>query len=42
MVYESHEWLYFIYQEIEEELPSDLPITIGKLVQTSSFFDANL
>ena len=40
MVHESHEWLYSIYGHVEEDLPSDTPL--GKLVQTSLFFDTNL
>ena len=31
-----------IYGNIEEELPLAMPIPLGKIVQTSSFFDANL
>ena len=42
MVHESHKWMHSIYKDIEEEPPSDMPVPIGKLVQTYSFFDANL
>ena len=42
MVHESHESLHSIYGDIEEELPSDMPIPLGKIVRTSSFLDANL
>ena len=42
-IFESHEWLHSIYGDIEEELPSDdMPIPLGKFIQTSSFFDTNL
>ena len=41
MIYESHEWLYLIYGNIEEELPLDMPIPLGKIEQASLFFDAN-
>ena len=42
MVHESHNWMHSIHGEIEEELPSDMPTPLGKLVQTSSFFNAKL
>ena len=42
MVHESHEWQQSIYGDIEEELPLDMPIPLGKIIQKSSFFDANL
>ena len=42
MVHKSHNWMHSIYGDIEEELPSDMPTPMGKLIQTSSFFDANL
>ena len=32
MIHESHEWMHPIYVDIEEELPSDMPIPLGKLV----------
>ena len=30
MVHESYEWLHSIYGDIEEELPLDMPIPLGK------------
>ena len=42
MEHESHEWLHSIYGDIEEELPLNVPTPLGKIVQTSLFFDANL
>ena len=42
MVHESHEWLHSTYGNIEEELPLDMPIPLGKIIQTSLFFDASL
>ena len=42
MVHESQKLLHLIYGNIEEELPLDMPIPSGKIVQTSLFFDANL
>ena len=42
MVRESHNWMHSIDRNMEEELPSDMPTQLGKLIQTSSFFDANL
>ena len=35
MVHESHKWWQSIYRGIEEELPSDMPIPLWKLVWTS-------
>ena len=32
MVHESHEWLHLIYGNIEEELPLDMPIPLGKII----------
>ena len=34
--------MHSIYGDIEENLPSDMPTPLWKLVQTSSFFDAYL
>ena len=31
----------FYYGDIEEDLPSNMPIPLGKIIQTSSFIDAN-
>ena len=42
MVHESHKWLHSICGDIEEDLPLDMPIPLGKIIQTSSFSDANL
>ena len=42
MVHESHKWLHSIYGDIEEQLPSDMPIPLGEIIQTSSLFDTNL
>ena len=42
MVHESHNCVHSIYGNIEQELPSDMPTQLGKLVHTSSFFDAIL
>ena len=42
MVHESHDWMCSIYGDIEKVLPSDIPTPLGKLVLTSSFFNANL
>ena len=42
MVYESHEWVLSICGDIEEELPSDMPIPLGKFVRTYLFCNANL
>ena len=32
MVHESHEWLHSVYGNIEEELPLDMPIPLGKII----------
>ena len=32
MVHESHDRLHSIYGDIEEELPSDMPTPLGKLI----------
>ena len=42
MVHESHNWMHSIYGDIEQELPSDMPTPLGKLIKTSWFFNANL
>ena len=42
MVHESHKWLHLIYGNNEEELTLNMPIPLGRIIQTSLFFDAKL
>ena len=41
MEHKSHNWMHSLYGDIEEEVPPDIPNPLGKLIQTSSFFNAN-
>ena len=42
MVHGSHKWLHSVYSKIEEELLLDMPKPLGRITQTSAFFDVNL
>jgi len=38
----DYDWASSTYGNVEELIPDDMPEPLGKLVQTSTFFDANL
>ena len=38
----TYDWMYTVYGNVEEQLPSDAPKPLGKPVVTSSYYDANL
>ena len=37
-----HEWMDIVYGPVSEELPANMPSPRGRLVRTTTFFDANL
>ena len=37
-----HEWMDTVYGPVSEELPANMPSPRGRLVRTTTFFDANL
>jgi hypothetical protein len=37
----NHEWLYTVYGDAGEELPSNMPPPKGKPIRTSTYKDAN-
>ena len=39
---QEHDWMYAVYGNIKEELPSNMPMPKGNIVRTTSFVDANL
>ena len=38
----TYDWMYSVYGNVEEQVPSDAPKPLGKPVVTSSYYDANL
>jgi hypothetical protein len=38
----EHDWMYSVYGEASEEMPTGMPTPKGKPIRTSSFVDANL
>jgi hypothetical protein len=38
----KHDWMYSVYGETSEEMPSGMPTPKGKPIRTTSFVDANL
>ncbi|HET7639405.1 MAG TPA: Ty1/Copia family ribonuclease HI, partial [Ktedonobacteraceae bacterium] len=38
----EHDWMYAVYGNVREELPSNMPKAKGKPVRTTTFVDANL
>ena len=38
----EYDWLYTVYGKVQEEIPHDAPVPLGKEIATVTFVDANL